>query len=179
MIIPPAFSILSVEQNLTTQQIVVKLRVGGDSKHLPLLYMSKPVWSEAYPEQVDASTNQCQPKFDGTVRVDKTCCQQNFVDQYQTASDVENHFRNNTGVYDNGQSVVPSPSNSAQVFDKLYFPTPLITSQLLQDSTPAVTYESHFVDTTSNYGIELRFTMDYLETRTRIVEQANLVGTFE
>ena len=65
------------------------------------------------------------------------------------------------------------------MFDNLHFPTPLITSQLLQDSTPGVTHVSHLVDATTNYEIELRFTMDYLETRTRIVEEANSVGTFK
>ena len=115
VITPPAFSILSVEHNLTTQPIDVKLHVGGGSKHFPLLCMSKPGWSEAYPEQIDASENPCQPRSDGTVRVEKTCCLHDFVDQYRTASDVENRFRTITGVFNNGQNVVPSFKFSTSV----------------------------------------------------------------
>ena len=151
VIVPPAFSVLSVEQNTTTQQIVVQLRVGGGSKHVPLLYMSKQSWSTDNPGQIDVNENPCQPTFDGPEREDKTCCLEEFVGAYQTATDIEDRFRDNTGVCnEQGVSLVTSPSNSAQVFQNIHFPTPLIESQLLQNPTPGVTYESRIVEETSN-----------------------------
>jgi hypothetical protein len=92
VIIPPAFSVLSVEQDSTTQQIVVKLRIGGGPKHVPLLYMSQPGWYDEYSDQADVSTHPCQAEMQDGVYVDKTCCLKQFVKEYQTATDIENRF---------------------------------------------------------------------------------------
>ena len=179
-ITPPAFSVLSVEQNVTTQQIVVQLRVGGGSQHVPLLYMSKPDWFDNDPNQPDVRTHPCQPTMDNGEWQDKTCCLKQFVADYQTATDIEDLFENNDNVCDtDGNSIVTNPSKSAAVFEDIHFPEPLIESQLLQDATAGVTYISNVEPESGNYDIEMRFTMEYLDPRTLTTDVPSSVGTFQ
>ena len=185
VIIPPSFSITSVEQNVTTQQVVVTMRIGGGIKLVPLLYMSKVDWTDVVDQngvsvdQSDVNIHPCQPKFVNGLRVDKTCCLEQFVTDYQAATDIENQFASNENICDaDGLSVVTNPSNDAVVFSSLHYPEPLLVSQLLQDATAGVTYDSSLIVDTTSYEVVLKFTMDYLETRTRITEVPNSVGTF-
>jgi hypothetical protein len=182
VVIPPAFQVVNVEQNTTTQQIVVTLRVGGGSKHVPILYMSKPDWSTNTPTQMEVSEHPCQPQFSGFTNIDKTCCLEDFVAQYQTGPDMKARFANNSDVCVADVSTVSSPSNGSVAFNNIHFPTAIISSTLLDTAgggaPPAgVTYSSRFLPNQTTYEIEIRFTMDYLESRTLITPHPSLVGT--